>query len=651
MVKLIKNKKKGFSIIEILIAISFIAVIVTGIFNISQFNSHVRKINDERTQALYYAVEGIEAAKLITWDQLTVGDHHFVKNANVWDISAGGELLDNKYTRTVVVSSVSRQSISQGNVYGAISTGANIDPDTKKITVIIDWLSKSGSTKQEKLETNISRFQANRWSQQDWVGGAGQAIWVDETKFDNKDAGIDVAVPGEATLLSGFFNWENGTTTAALKDSIPGNSTVNDIFEKDGKAYVVTNNSSGNSFFIFNVADINNPTLYTGGIFPAGASNAVVVSGDYAYLATSKSNKQVLVLDISDPNNITEAGYFNLGANAWDIGVSNSTAYAITDTRLYAMDISDLSQHTPYSGPATVQGAAKVMFLSKDYVYVGAYSSNNRELQVFYVANPITMAALGYYDLTGGSLTPTEIYVRGTRVYISTQNNSGGDEFFVFDATNPSGLLFSGSYSVNYTVYSFVIIGAYAILGINNSSNELRVIDISFPGGGGISLVKNFNLYGPKYGNQENNYVYALSANCSNIYMGTYNSSNSYELAIFSTRETDCGYADNGILESSTFDTGSNQVAYNWINWKGIEPEDTDIRFQLATSNNVPGPWNFVGPDGTSGTYFTNASGEFINYNYHLNQRYIRYKLFLSSQSGLQAPSVGKVTISYSTYP
>ncbi|MDQ5938414.1 MAG: hypothetical protein QG642_104, partial [Patescibacteria group bacterium] len=174
MVKLIKNKKSGFSIIEILIAIAFIAVIVTGIFNISQFNSHVRKINDERTQALYYAVEGVEAAKLITWDQLTIGDHHFVKNNNVWEINSGSELLANKYTRTVVVSEVYRESISQGNVYGAISGSANIDPDTKKVTVTIDWLSKSGSTKQEKLETNIYRFQANRWKQNDWVGGAGQ---------------------------------------------------------------------------------------------------------------------------------------------------------------------------------------------------------------------------------------------------------------------------------------------------------------------------------------------------------------------------------------------------------------------------------------------------------------------------------------------
>ena len=118
-----------------------------------------------------------------------------------------------------------------------------------------------------------------------------------------------------------------------------------------------------------------------------------------------------------------------------------------------------------------------------------------------------------------------------------------------------------------------------------------------------------------------------------------------------STRESDCGYADSGVLESSTFDTGSDEVVYNWIAWDGAEPADTDIRFQIGTSNSISGPWGFVGPDGTGATYYTNASQEFINYTYHENQRYIRYKLFLSSQAGWQVPILEAINISYSTYP
>jgi hypothetical protein len=175
-------------------------------------------------------------------------------------------------------------------------------------------------------------------------------------------------------------------------------------------------------------------------------------------------------------------------------------------------------------------------------------------------------------------------------------------------------------------------------LGTNFVDDELEVIDVSFPAT--ISEVSTFDL---------NGFILGMSANCSIIYAAT--SGNQQEFFIISTGVTDCDYAESGTLESSTFDTGSNQVAYNWLAWDGLEPLNTNIRFQLATSNSPAGPWNFVGPDGSSSTYYTVAAQEFINYNHHLNQRYLRYKLFLNSQAELQAPVLEEVIISYTTYP
>jgi hypothetical protein len=92
-------------------------------------------------------------------------------------------------------------------------------------------------------------------------------------------------------------------------------------------------------------------------------------------------------------------------------------------------------------------------------------------------------------------------------------------------------------------------------------------------------------------------------------------------------------------------------VAYNWIKWTGVAPVNTAIKFQLASSNQESGPWAYVGPDGTNSTYYTNGAGELINYNYHLNQRYIRYKLFLENNNSLQPPTLEEVITSYSTFP
>lgn len=641
MVRLIKKQKEGFSIIELLIAISFIAVIISSIFTISQFNGQVRKINDERTQALYYAVEGIEAAKLMTWDQLAVGDWHFIKNASLWEIGAGAELLNNKYTRTVVVSEVSRESISQGNVYGAISASANIDPDTKKVTVTIDWLSKSGSSKQEKLETYIHRFQANRWKQNDWVGGAGQSTWSDVTKFYDKNTGTDVTIPGVTTLIAGALNWNVATTTAVY--DAPGSSDNNDVFQINNIAYLVTENnttSPGSEFYILDVADVYNPTLL--GQYNVGSGvTSVVVQGNYAYISTrsdssNSNNGEFQILNISNPSSIVRSASINWSGttDALDVVVNENQAYIARGSTVYAYNITNPSNPTQLD-TISVGSTANELFVNENYLYV-ATNDSSKELQVIDITNPANIFLAGQYDLPG-SLQATDIKVRGDRVYISTRSNSGAELYIINfeDMVNP---VLMGYYEVGADIYSFALVGPYALLGTGLSNAELQVVDISYPAT--VKPISSFDLTG---------YIYGMTANCSNIYAGT--TGNNQEFFIVSTLVTNCDYASSGYLESSTLDTGSERVAYNWIKWTGTAPINTAIKFQIATSENEAGPWSYLGPDGTSTSFYTNGAGELINYNINLNKRYARYKLFLENNNSLQPPTLEDVIISYSVYP
>lgn len=644
MVKLIKNRQPGFSIIEILIAITFIAVIITGIFNISRFNSHIRKINDERTQSLYYAVEGIEAAKLMTWDQLAIGNYHFVKNGTVWEISAGSELLDNKYTRTVAVSAVNRQSAYQGNVYGDINNGSNIDPDTKKVVVTIDWLSKTGTNKQEKLETYIYRFRASRWKQQDWVGGDGQSSWSDASKFYAKNSGADVTIPGVATLISGALNWNIATTTAVY--DAPGSSDNNDVFEINNIAYLVTENntgSPGSEFYILDVADINFPPIdhppVIGQYDVGNGVTSVVVQGNYAYLTTRDDNYEFQVLNISNPASISRLRRFGWSGStdALDVVVNENQVYIARSSMVYVYNINDiinLSNPSPID-TISVGSTANELFVNENYLYV-ATNDSTKELQVIDITNPSNIFLAGQFDLTG-SLQATDIKVRGDRAYVSTRSNSGA-EFYIINFEDKANPVLMGYYEVGADIYSFGLVGPYALLGTALSAEELRVVDISYPVT--VKPISSFDLTG---------YIYGMTANCSNIYAGT--TGNNQEFFIVSTLVTNCDYASSGYIESSTFDTGSDQVAYNWIKWTGVAPVNTAIKFQLASSNQASGPWNYVGPDGTNSSYYTNGAGELINYNHHLNQRYIRYKLFLENNNSLQPPTLEEVITSYSTFP
>lgn len=104
-------------------------------------------------------------------------------------------------------------------------------------------------------------------------------------------------------------------------------------------------------------------------------------------------------------------------------------------------------------------------------------------------------------------------------------------------------------------------------------------------------------------------------------------------------------------LTSSTFDTKiSGGVALNTIMYQGSQPGGTLVRFQIASSDDPAGPWNYYGPDGTISTYYSpGGPGTQIKITRanHNNVRYFRYLVAITT-SGATTPRVDDVIISYS---
>lgn len=630
----ILKTSKGFSLVELLVAISFISISIVLVFTLITFNSKLRRLNEEKTQALLYATEAIEAVQLISWEDLVIGDYYPSVQDNKWTLVAGSETID-KFTRTITISNVYRANSTNDNVYGSIVETGYLDPNTKRVTVIIDWLSASGFANQEELETYMYRWKAERWTQTDWSGDSGQNIWSDENKFFYRDSGVDVREVGTVSLQSGFIDWSYATTTDIF--DTPGNFDDNDVDELDGIAYLVTkNNPAGPELYVLDVSDVYNITQIS--TLDLGDSvSTVVAQGDYLYLATANNAAEFQIVDISNSYAPVVVGIYDLPSNddATDISVNQNQAYISQGNDIYSLDITDPTAPQLLDNISVGDIISKI-FVLEDYVYM-ATKDDLKELQIIDVTNPINMQIITEYDLPG-SLKGSDIYVRGIRLYISTDNNGGGPEFFVFDVSDLFNPVDIGSFELGETIYSFSIIGPYALLGNNFLDKELVIVDVSVPGV--MTQVAEFDLEG---------HVLGMSANCSIIHAAT--SINIGEFFIISTEVTNCEYTSAGILESSTYDTGSDQVSYNWISWTGTTPANTTIRFQLATSANIDGPWNYLGPDGTNSSYYTMGAQELINYNAHLDQRYIRYKLYLNSYNDLAVPILDEVTISYSTYP
>lgn len=110
-------------------------------------------------------------------------------------------------------------------------------------------------------------------------------------------------------------------------------------------------------------------------------------------------------------------------------------------------------------------------------------------------------------------------------------------------------------------------------------------------------------------------------------------------------------YYLSGSLESSTFDTGTASNFTNLI-WEPLAQPPacgtTPVKFQIATAAvAAPETWNFLGPDGTSATYYT-ASDSNIS-PVHNGDRYLRYKLFLSTDSNKNTPQISEIAVSFTS--
>ncbi|MCL5006663.1 MAG: hypothetical protein M1153_00740 [Patescibacteria group bacterium] len=126
--------------------------------------------------------------------------------------------------------------------------------------------------------------------------------------------------------------------------------------------------------------------------------------------------------------------------------------------------------------------------------------------------------------------------------------------------------------------------------------------------------------------------------------------------------------AVSGWLQSSTFDTGSSGTTYNSIMWNGTLPTGDSVKFQLATASSSSANWGaacasnacnssvcdgaFVGPDGTSNSYYTPSGPGIpvpITACYANGKRYFRYIVYLGKGANVTStPVVNNVVVNWS---
>lgn len=110
--------------------------------------------------------------------------------------------------------------------------------------------------------------------------------------------------------------------------------------------------------------------------------------------------------------------------------------------------------------------------------------------------------------------------------------------------------------------------------------------------------------------------------------------------ANFQSNLSALAYNGSGTYTSAVYDAGRS-VTWDTITWSATTPTGTAVEFQVATSSSPDGPFTYVGPDGTSGTYFT-TSGTAIYTG--TTGRYASYQATLTG-NGTNTPTLSRVDL------
>lgn len=137
----LKKYTKGFMMVEVLVAVSIIAVSVLSAMAVSQKAVQVSRQAFHTAQAAFLLEEGAEAVRILrdnSWNNisaLTAGTTYYPAfSGGTWTLSATPNTAG-IFTRTVTLSGVNRDGTT-----GDISQSGTADAQARLVTVSISWL-------------------------------------------------------------------------------------------------------------------------------------------------------------------------------------------------------------------------------------------------------------------------------------------------------------------------------------------------------------------------------------------------------------------------------------------------------------------------------------------------------------------------------
>lgn len=607
-------KEKGLTVIEIILAITIFALFSIGVFYLS-LNTLQRDSKIELDNiALIYAQEGLEAIRAMRNNDflaLTNGDHGLAFSADAWSFIAAPEDIDGFYSRTITIEDVYR------DVFGNIVVESGIlDPDTKFITSEVNWLLKGIFPRSVSFSTYLSNWPGTDWLQTTCSEFNTGTFFNTETVEANSPPTNNCALQlADIENPSDFFS------------SADIGYHGNDVAVSGNYAYTAHDISSS-GLVIVNISDPDTPTVVNSVNIGHKGRN-IIVDGNYAYLGVERKNAGLAIVDISNPlldNLLSTLDVIDYGNN---LTISGNNLYLAVNEYERALAIVDVTNKSSPAilGALDVNDEGFTVALYGNYALMGM-EHDNAGFMIVDISNPSAPIPVKILDV-GEEVNA--IAISYPFAFLGTEDSN--DSLQVINISNILAPTIVNSLDVSGEIEDLVISGDYLYAAVNESNNGLAAINISNPLNPTLSY--NLDITGKGTGiATDGNYIYLTTKTSNNglIIVGT----------------TVSGVQTSGTYISQTFDTGSSDTRYNFIEWDHTEVPGSSLRFQIRTANTLANlsSATWVGSTGTNMTFYENSRTPIVLDPVATGARYFQFQTFFDSD-GVSTPSLESVRINY----
>ena len=465
--------QNGFSPVEILLATTLFALLVTGFSGIiilsqrSNIAFYQSQNSHSRSDAGLAAVRNIRDAN---FSNLVNGTYGLSTASGNWQFSGTSDTAG-PYTRSVTISTV--------------------DADRRNISSTVQYNKSNGQSVQATLMSRLTNWAAymKNWASPRVVGsadinGSGNgrkvvyksnyafiikevaAIFIganpDLNVFDISDpanpvlvAALDldgdlqnIAISGNYIYISAtgtaqelqIFNISNPASPVLVGSyDAPGfNSSVSGIAVSGSPARLTKGAELlAAEVFIINVSNPATPSLL-GSVETGQAMNEVYISNSRAYITSTSDTAELRVIDFSTPSAPTSLSTLDLSGttDALTIDGYQSTVYIGQGTNLRIVNISNPAAPVQVgsvatSGTGIINDVALERTLYR-YIFIGT-GTLTAELQIAQIDNPPTATLVYTYDVPGNASTVNGLTFAADKRIAIAVTSSDTQELVMFE--------------------------------------------------------------------------------------------------------------------------------------------------------------------------------------------------------------------------